>query len=252
MLAPFIDGEPFSHVSRVFAALQQRAENARLLRVTSPEALVAFSHREERLPGYMEAAKRARDHGYIPLLRPVGGTFAPMDSGSIVVEEFGYTTEGEWPQNRYQRHAELLCEVYRSFGADAHIGEVLDEYCPGRYSIHRAGEVKISGTAQRVSKRAWLVSTTVRVTSAGPLRPVIAACAQAFGTDVDPMRAGALIEDGDDESVLDVASAVLRHFVQDGVAPISLVTERATRSVGQDAVLRQPRGCADNQDAVPH
>lgn len=221
MLAPFIDGEPFSHVSRVLSALQQRGENARMLRVTSPEALVAFSHREERLPGYAQATQWARELGYLPLLRPLGGTFAPMDPGSIIVEEFGFTTEDEWPQERYQRHAGLLCEVYRSFGADAHIGEVPDEYCPGRYSIHRSGEVKISGTAQRVSKDAWVVSTTVRVTSAAPLRPVIAACATAFGAAVDPLRAGSLLEDDHEISVDEVASAIQRRFEQEGARPLT-------------------------------
>lgn len=222
MLAPFIEGEPFSHVSRVFATLKQRGENARMVRVSSPEALVAFSRREERLPGYEEATRRSSALGYLPVLRPVGGTFAPMDSGSIVIEEFGFTAQDEWPQARYQRHAELLCDVYRSFGADAQIGEVPDEYCPGRYSVNRSGEAKISGTAQRVSKGAWVVSTTVRVTSAAPLWPVIAACATALGTSVDPLRAGSLLGDEQAASVLEVASAIQRRFSQDGARPLDL------------------------------
>lgn len=220
MLPPFVDEEPFSHVARVFTALQQRGEGARVLRVTMPDPLVAFTHREERLTGYREATERAAELGYRPVLRPVGGTFAPMDEGSIVVEEFGFDTTQQWPQPRYERHAGLLCDVYRSLGVDARIGELPGEYCPGRYSIHRSGKVKVSGTAQRVARGAWVVSTTVRVNSADRLRPVIAACAEAFGSAVDPLRAGSLLEGDDETSVVDVAELVLTRFAQDGVAPL--------------------------------
>jgi lipoate-protein ligase A len=207
----------FAHVRSTLDRLREQARPTRTLRITRPPRVIAFSRRDERQPGFERAVAVAREHGFAAAVRPVGGTFAPLHEGSLVVDEFGWSADGEWPNERFDRHAALLAEVFASFGIDARLGEVAGEYCPGAHSVNRAGVVKLSGTAQRVSRGAWLVSSVVQVGPVDALREVTARVAEALDQEVDAAIIGALTETVPDLTVTEAAARIAERFAAGGV-----------------------------------
>lgn len=209
--------DPFAHVAPTLDALRGRALPVRLLRIARPEPLVAFSRRDQRQPAFAAAVAAAEEAGFRAAVRPVGGTFAPMHEGSLVVDEFGWSSSGEWPDERFDRHARLLAGVFGSYGIDVRIGEVAGEYCPGAHSVNRGGTVKVSGTAQRVARGAWLVSSVVQVHDAARLRVVTRRVAAALAAPVEAATVGALADTVPGLSVAAVAARIEAAFVADGV-----------------------------------
>lgn len=214
---------PFAHVAPTLERLREQGDEVRLLRIARSARVVAFSRRDERMPGYADAVRAAQGHGFLAAVRPVGGTFAPLHEGSLVVDEFGFSDGTQWPNERFDRHVAVLAEVFRGYGIDARIGEVPGEYCPGAHSINRAGQAKISGTAQRVSRGAWLVSSVVQVGPVAPLLPVTSAVAAALDAPVDLATIGALSDTVSDPTTIEVATRIADAFRADSVAEVEFV-----------------------------
>lgn len=212
--------DPFAPVAATLRRLQAEGRPARILRVWAPWKIVAFSRRDEHDPRFPDAARSARECGFQAAVRPVGGTFAPLHAGSLVVDEFGFTPGEQRPRKRFERHAGLLAEVFRCYGIDARVGAVPGEYCPGAHSVNRGGVAKLSGTAQRVSRGAWLVSSVVQVLDAEPLRSVAAAVAGALEAPIDVATIGALDESVPAIDVDEVGVRVVAAFVDSGVESV--------------------------------
>ncbi|MFB9375906.1 biotin/lipoate A/B protein ligase family protein [Kineococcus gynurae] len=163
------------------------------VRITRPAATAAFSRRDALLPGFATAAGRARDRGFAPVVRPVGGRLAPYHPGCLVVDVVGRAEDvrtGAIP--RFEAFAQGLAEEFRAGGIDARVGEIPGEYCSGRHSINVAGAYKIVGTAQRQVRGGFLVSAVVVVRDPEPLADVVGATYAALGLPVDPATVGSL------------------------------------------------------------
>jgi octanoyl-[GcvH]:protein N-octanoyltransferase len=163
-----------------------------ILRIYSPQPTAAFSRRDTLRPGYQRAAEAARRHGFAPVVRPQGGSLAAYHPGSVVVDHV-HRAAGEplEPVGRFRHYAALHAGVLVRLGADARIGPVPGEYCPGDYSIN-AGGAKIVGSAQRVTRDGWLFSTVIQVTGAARLREVLTDAYAELGYDFEPATVGAL------------------------------------------------------------
>lgn len=134
-----------------------------------------------------------------------------MHPGSLVVEEFGSEDDLDLG-TRFGRHVAALVDVFESFDIDAHVGEVPGEYCPGAYSVNRSGLTKLSGTAQRVARGAWLVSSVVQVHFAAPLRRVTRRVAAALDASIDVRTLGSIQDSVPDIDVDDVARRLRERF----------------------------------------
>jgi len=222
-VSPVDDEDPFAHVAPTLDRLRAQRSETRVLRISRPRPTMAFSRRDEHAPGIARAAAVARRAGFSTAVRPVGGTFAPLHEGSLVVDEFGWSPSAQWPSERFDRHAALLADVFVSYGIDARIGEVPGEYCPGAHSVNRGGVVKLSGTAQRVARGAWLVSSVVQVESVAALREVTARVAAELDAPVDVATIGALSDTVAGVSVPEVAARIARRFRDDGIHEVSFI-----------------------------
>lgn len=216
--------DPFAHVRPTLDRLRAQGEREgaapRILRITRPRPTMAFSRRDTRAPGFPRAVATAEAAGFVTVVRPVGGTFAPMHEGSLVVEEFGWSAGSQWPSERFDRHATLLADVFASYGIDARVGAVPGEYCPGAHSVNRAGLVKLSGSAQRVARGAWLVSSVVQVGPVDALRAVTTRVAAELDAPVDAATIGALSDTVPGIAVDDVAARIAGRFREDGVSEV--------------------------------
>ncbi|MEU4163487.1 hypothetical protein [Actinoplanes sp. NPDC026670] len=179
-----------------------------ILRIYSPQPTAAFSRRDTLRPGYQRAADAVQLKGFLPVVRPQGGSLAAYHPGSVVVDHV-HRAVGEplEPVERFQRFAAMHAALLVALGADARIGPVPGEYCPGDYSIN-AGGAKIVGSAQRVTRDGWLFSTVIQVTGAARLREVLIPAYAELGYDFEPATVGALEDVVAGATVPAVADAV--------------------------------------------
>ena len=179
-----------------------------ILRIYSPEPTAAFSRRDTLRPGHPGAADAVRRLGFVPVVRPQGGSLAAYHRGSVVVDHVHRAAQTSLdPVERFQRFAAMHAEVLVRLGADARIGPVAGEYCPGEYSIN-AGGAKIVGSAQRVTRDGWLFSTVIQVVGAARLRAVLTPAYAALGYDFEPATVGALEDVVPGVTVATVTAAV--------------------------------------------
>ncbi|MFM6973575.1 MAG: lipoyl protein ligase domain-containing protein [Agromyces sp.] len=135
-----------------------------IVRVYRPAPTLAFSRREASLPRFAEAVAEAAAFGFEPVIRPAGGRAVALDAEWVVMDVITPETVRRDNTVVYREYGEALVAVARANGADARLGSVPCEYCPGEYSVNARGEVKLFGTAQRVSKAARLFSVSVALT----------------------------------------------------------------------------------------
>jgi octanoyl-[GcvH]:protein N-octanoyltransferase len=154
-----------------------------------PGAAVQFGRLDRRRPGFAAACDAASGHGFTPIIRVVGGLAAAHDSGSIVFDEF-LRSGVESIHDRFELSSARLARALRVVGADARVGRIDGEYCPGDHSINVGGAVKVAGTAQRVVRGAALVSTVIVCENGPRVRAVLEAVYAALGIPWDPTTAG--------------------------------------------------------------
>lgn len=142
-------------------AISAHPEIGSLVRLYRPAPTLAFSRREAKLPGFAEAVAEAVAFGFEPVIRPAGGRAVALDENWLVLDII--TPEAKRRDNTtvYRELGNRLVELAQLRGVDARLGPVPGEYCPGDYSVNARGQVKLFGTAQRVSRNARLFSASV-------------------------------------------------------------------------------------------
>lgn len=187
--------DPVLDVALSDALLREVAAGRRepVLRVFRPGAAVAFGRLDALRPGFPLACARARELGFTPLVRSVGGHAAVYDGRSVVVEHVTHEADTTAAlQDRFAAQAALVRDVLADAGADARIGELRGEYCPGAHSVNVGGRIKVAGIAQRLIRHGSLTSAVIVVGGGDLVREAVTSVYGALGLDVDPATAGAL------------------------------------------------------------
>ncbi|WP_407645310.1 lipoate--protein ligase family protein [Brevibacterium pigmentatum] len=183
------------------------------LRMYRPAPTLAFGARDRFLPGFATAIEAARDHGFTPALRSLGGRAAAYHPGSLVIDHIepsdSFITN---TTARFTGFGEDYVEVLRGLGVDARLGEIPGEYCPGEHSVNVAGRIKAIGTAQRVVSGAWLFSSSVVVEDPDPIRAVLTDIEAALGIDWDPSTGGSISEIHPEVTIDSVAEAFAAYY----------------------------------------
>lgn len=149
-------------------------------RIHTTERIVAFGRQDRVTSGYRDAVAAARAGGYLPVERLAGGRAAVFHEGTLA---FSWATATDEPRagitQRFRQISELMAATFRDLGADAEVGELPGEYCPGAYSVHIGGSRKVMGVGQRLVKGAAHVGGVIVVDGglriAEILRPVYSA-----------------------------------------------------------------------------
>ena len=196
-----------AHSEALLRAVADRAEPA-TARLYRPSPTVAFGRLDRLNDGFERAAGAARERGFAPVVRSVGGRAAAYTDQAVVYEEItpqdGLAVDVE---QRFGAFADRLATALRGLGADARVGELPGEYCPGRFTIS-AGGIKLAGVAQRVISGAALVSAAIVVGDGDRVREVLVAVYDALAIAWDPSTAGALDDVAPGVSVSDVLASL--------------------------------------------
>lgn len=180
----------------VSAALLRRVARGELeptVRLHRTGPILAFGRLDKLHPGYAEAVRIAREHGYEPVERLAGGHAAVFDLGTISFSHAVHSADAyTGTRPRFETMADRIAAALRALGADARVGEVEGEYCPGAFSINARGRAKLAGIGQRVISGGAHLGAVVVVRGAGPIRTVLEPIYAALELDWLPETTGSL------------------------------------------------------------
>jgi octanoyl-[GcvH]:protein N-octanoyltransferase len=187
-----------------------------VLRSYRPRPTVAFGRRDSFLAGFPDAVAAARRHAFTPVVRGAGGRAAAYDEGCVVFDLIMSAADSMTGiQARFSAEAELQARALRGLGVDARVGEVPGEYCPGEFSVNARGKTKLIGTAQRIVRGAWLLSSVVVVEPSAELRTVLEDVYSELGLDWDPATTGWVADEVPGIRIDAVSDALLAQYAQD-------------------------------------
>jgi octanoyl-[GcvH]:protein N-octanoyltransferase len=173
------------------AASGEVKEALRIYRPAVP--VVVFGRRDTHQPGFEAAVRSARNAGFEPLVRAVGGRPVAYTTESLVIDHVKHEQLApEGLETRFKRFGLMYADVLREFGIDARVGAVPGEYCPGAHSVNARGVVKLVGTGQRVVRNAWLFSALIVVGDDALLQPLLADVYRHLDLPFDPVSVGSL------------------------------------------------------------
>lgn len=184
------------------------------LRAWTPPKQVAFGRRDTTRAGYERARDAARERGYEPVERSVGG-HAVVHTGETVA--FVYTVarddDRDGIRSRYQDVSGVLKQALGAIGVPAVSGEPDASFCPGAHSLQRDG--KIVGIAQRVRRNIALVGGYVVVTAEDEheVGEVLAPVYDGLDVPFDAGSVGSVEGAGGPGSPGDVVDAIESAFV---------------------------------------
>jgi octanoyl-[GcvH]:protein N-octanoyltransferase len=183
------------------------------LRLHRPAPVVAFGPRDRVAPGFPRAVAAAREQGFSSLERLAGGRAAVFHEGTIAFSwAIPDTSAREGISRRFDEIAAIMVEALRSLGADARIGEVPGEYCPGEHSVNARGRTKLVGVGQRIVKDAAHVGGVVVVSGSDRIREVLMPVYDALDLDWDPETTGSLEDEVPGVSWDEAETAIAKAF----------------------------------------
>ena len=184
--------------------LSTAAEGEPAVRVWTPHQQVAFGRRDCRLEGYELARELAREHGFPPIERDVGGRAVAYDGETTIAfaraepaSDFRRGTN-----TRYERATDAVEKALRSLEGDIELvrGEPTDSFCPGTHSVSQltasGRQQKVAGIAQRVRQDAAIVAGIVLVDNRELLAAVLGDVYDRLGVAFDPDSVGTIAAGG--------------------------------------------------------
>lgn len=185
------------------------------LRVFLPGPTVAFGRRDSFAKGFQRAARAAEECGFAPVVRHAGGHAVAYDQGSVIVEWMRPEDHllggiGE----RFEELTKLILDALKQLGVAVELGELPDEYCAGRFSLHLLDGPKIVGVAQRVIKGASLTTAVIAVGSGDRLRAVTGRIYHELAIPLDVSTVGAIADRFPDVDVSAVANTIAERGVR--------------------------------------
>lgn len=179
----------------ISATLLTRADTEALatVRLFVPERAVVFGRQDSVRPGFADAVAATRAAGFAPVLRLAGGRAAVFHEGTVALSIAEPTAHPrEEIRERFVAVAGVIAAALQSLGADARVGEVPGEYCPGQYSVNLGGSHKVAGLGQRLRRGAAHVGGVVVVDDAEAINAVLVPVYDALEYDWDPATTGAI------------------------------------------------------------
>ncbi|WP_435344516.1 lipoate--protein ligase family protein [Haloarchaeobius sp. HRN-SO-5] len=162
------------------------------VRVWAPHRIVAFGRRDANEPGYEAAAAAARDAGFDPVQRSVGGRAVAYDGETTLAFARLVPVEDARTglDDRYEALTVDVQRALRRLGVPAERGEPADAFCPGQHSLQRDG--KLVGIAQRVRSDAAVTSGVCIVRNHAELAAVLDEVYAALDAPFDPDAVGSV------------------------------------------------------------
>jgi lipoate-protein ligase A len=185
------------------------------LRVWPPHRQVAFGRRDARTDGYDHARAIAKERGYPPIERQVGGRAVAYTGSTVAFTYADPGTERTAIESRYEDATSRLQSALGVLGVDASEGEPDGAFCPGTHSLQSGG--KVAGLAQRVRRDVAVVGGIVVVRDEEAIADVLDPIYDALGVPFEPDAVGSVRRAGGPDEPETVCRAVVDAFTDGDV-----------------------------------
>ncbi len=172
-----------------------RVGDQAILRFRRPRPTAAFSPQDTTHPDYEQVKDRAKAQGFEPIERGTGGRLTMFDENALAITILAPHAE---PHKHMMKRFEILstaiAQALHTLGIDARVGELPNEYCPGKYSVNAAGRIKIVGVAQRMNQRCLQMGAIISVVRSDAACASIRDAYHAMRLNFDPDTYGAIAD----------------------------------------------------------
>ena len=181
-----------------------------ILRFRRPRPTAAFSPQDTTHPDYEQVKEQARARGFEPIERGTGGRLTLFDEHALGITIIAPHSEPhQHILKRYEILSAAIATALQNLGIDARVGELSNEYCPGKYSVNAGGRIKLVGVAQRMNQRCLQMGAIISVTRSDWACTGIEEAYRAMGLNFDPKTYGAILDLQPSLTYADVRSALL-------------------------------------------
>ncbi len=165
------------------------------LRFRRPRPTAAFSPQDTTHPNYERIKQHARVNGFEPIERGTGGRLTMFDEQALAITIISpHVDPHQHTMKRYDIFADTIVEALVQLGIDARVGELPNEYCPGKFSINAGGRIKLVGIAQRMNRRCIQMGAIIAVERSEKACVAIAETYDAMGLPFDRETYGAIVD----------------------------------------------------------
>src|SRR5215204_629416 len=190
------DPELSTAVSRTILRRVAAEELPATVRIHRPGREVAFGRQDVASPGYERAAEAARAAGFAAVERLAGGRAAVFHEGTIAIAPaYADPQPPKRTYARFEEMAEVITAALRGLGADALVGEVPGEYCPGAYSVNARGATKLAGIGQRMIRGGAHMGGVVVASGGRQIAEVLVPVYEALELQWEPSTSGSVAEE---------------------------------------------------------
>jgi octanoyl-[GcvH]:protein N-octanoyltransferase len=166
-----------------------------ILRFRRPRPTAAFSPQDTTHARYAHAKALASASGFEPIERGTGGRLTMFDENALAITLISpHADPHQQTIKRFELFSGAISEALKKFGIDARIGELPNEYCPGRFSINAEGRVKLVGVAQRMKRNCIQMGAIIAVAPSAKACAAIAAAYHAMDMPFDAATYGAVTD----------------------------------------------------------
>lgn len=166
------------------------------VRAWTPHRQVAFGRRDAREAGYDRAREAAREHGFPPYEREVGGRAVAYTGSTVAFVRVDPDAElRAGIDDRYNTAIRDVRDALAAVGVDVTKGEPARSFCPGTHSLSVHGR-KVAGLAQRVARGAAQVAGIVIVRDHTRIATVLEDVYDALDVPFDSDTVGSVARGG--------------------------------------------------------
>ena len=181
-----------------------------ILRFRRPRPTAAFSPQDTTHSDYEQIKESAMARGFEPIERGTGGRLTLFDENALSITIIApHEAPHQQMLQRYDILSGAIALGLQNLGIDARVGELANEYCPGKYSVHAEGRIKLVGVAQRMNRRCLQMGAIVSVYRSEDVCVGIAEAYRGMGLIFDPRTYGAITDLNHSLTYADVRTALL-------------------------------------------
>jgi octanoyl-[GcvH]:protein N-octanoyltransferase len=180
-----------------------------ILRFRRPRPTAAFSPQDTTHPDYELVKQRAKARGFAPIERGTGGRLTLFDENALGITIIApHAAPHAHMIKRYEVLSGAIALGLQKLGIDARVGELANEYCPGKYSVNAEGRIKLVGVAQRMNQRCLQMGAIVAVNRSEEACAGIAEAYRGMGLNFDSQTYGGITDLNPSITFADVRSAL--------------------------------------------
>jgi octanoyl-[GcvH]:protein N-octanoyltransferase len=182
-----------------------------ILRFRRPRPTAAFSPQDTNHPDYAQIREQTRMRGFEPIERGTGGRLTLFDENALGITILSpHAAPHQHMIKRYEILSAAIATTLHRLGIDARVGELPNEYCPGKYSVNAEGRIKLVGVAQRMNQRCLQMGAIISVTRSDEACAGIAEAYRDMGLNFDPKTYGAIADFKPTLTFMDVKEAFMK------------------------------------------